>query len=104
YLEMSVAGVSFFSSQIVDEDYESLFDNQTRFHGTAFTLSGGAGVLLRISECMKLDIGLQASRGQKTWYRSVAPESANLRLSLEDGQAESFTHHLNYRMGLVFGF
>jgi len=104
YAEISLGGVSFFSTQIVDEGFEDYFDNQTKFHGTAFNLSGGAGLLVRLSQYVALDVAVMANRGQKTHYRSIAPSDANLKRTLEDGRHESFTHHVNYRFGFVFGF
>ncbi len=104
YAEVSLGGVSFFSTQIVDEGYEELFDNQTKFHGTAFNLSGGAGLMVKLSNYLALDVAVLANRGQKTHYRSIAPSDLNLKRTLEEGRHESFTHHVNFRMGFVFGF
>jgi len=104
YAEVSLGGVSFFSTQIVDEGFEDFFDNQTKFHGTAFNLSAGAGLMVKLSEYVALDMAVLANRGQKTHYRSISPSDINLKKTLDDGRHESFTHHVNYRLGFVFGF
>ncbi len=103
YLEARVGGTSFFSTQIATEE-TYLFEDITQFHGTAFTPGIGGGLQIKFKDLpIGLDLATTANLGTFTHYRSINPEVhdiSNLRMS--DGQYESSTHHLNYRIGIRF--
>ncbi len=105
YIEGRLGGTSFFSTQIATE-YTDLFEDKTKFHGTAFNAGIGGGVHIRFGNVpVGLDLAALANSGSFTNYRSINPEKIDTGVSLRmaDGQYESKTNHLNFRIGVRFG-
>lgn len=101
YVEGRLGGTSFFSTRMAVE-HTSLFDDTTRFHGTSFNAGLGAGVQINFCTMpISLDLAALANSGTHAVYRSINDlRGGAVRFS--DGQVESNTHHLNFRLGVRF--
>lgn len=104
YMEARIGGMSFFSSQLTDEKYQDYFEDNTTFHGTSLIGGIGGGAVIRLGSRLAMDMSIIASTGTRAKYRSIEPDAAELRRSLDYGQQESSIHNLNYKLGILFGF
>ena len=104
YVEGRLGGVSFFSTRMAEEGAEEYFESETSFHGTAFNMSVGGGLALNVGPNVAIDLGVSLNRGAKTDYRSIEAGDASLRRSLDYGVHKSYTHCMNYRLGILLGF
>jgi len=109
YGEGRVGATTFFSTtEAVEED--TGFEGEFDFHGTAFNLGIGAGVLINTSTLFRPDreagntwinLGFNAHSGSNATYRML-PEGDSTH-SLEDGQFTSLTHYFGFKAGVTFG-
>ena len=104
YLEARIGGQSYFSTRIAEENDEDVFDNKTTFHGTAFNLGLGSGILTKIRSNIFIDLGVSYNNGTKTAYRSLETIDSRFDKKLSAGIQKSKTNHFNYRLGILFGF
>ena len=104
YLETSLGGVSFFSTRMADEVYADYFESETTFHGTSLNIAIATGVIIKLSNAIAIDMKVQANNGSKTFYRAVDSTDASLRRGLDYGRQSSSTDHINYSLGILFGF
>ncbi len=104
YLDLHAGAMSFFSTRIYDSENVEYIDSQTEFHGSTLMLGVGGGLIYRLGQNVSLDLNVVANRGNKTYYRSIEPNDANLKHDLGYGQKESFTHNIAYELGVHFGF
>jgi len=109
YAEGRIGVTTFFSTTdalVEDTGFVGEFD----FHGTAFNLGIGAGLLINTSTLFRPDnepgnvwinLGFNGHSGTNTTYRML-PEGSTTP-SFEDGQYESLTYYLGFKAGVAFG-
>ncbi len=108
YAQGRVGMTTFFSSRIA-LDPTPEFEDTFEFHGTAFNVGLGGGVLInfgglfnkdKVQGNVNLDLGATLHSGSKTDYRYMAEGSQSL--SLDDGTYKSVTNYIDYRIGVAF--
>ncbi len=109
YSEARMGVTTFFST--TDAVLENTgFDGEFDFHGTAFNLGAGLGLMVNPGALFSKDrqrgdlwinMGINGHSGSRATYR-MHPEGDGV-FSLEDGKHESLTHYFGYRLGVVFG-
>ena len=104
YLEAAVGGVSFFSTQSLSDELTDFYETKTKFHGTALNLAIGTGVIIKLADHFAVDMRVQANSGTNTFYRSVESSEEDLKRNLNYGRSQSATDHINYSLGITFGF
>lgn len=109
YSEGRVGVTTFFSTTMAEDEYSD-FEGEFDFHGTAFNLGAGAGVMVNPKALFSkdkergnlwIDLAVNAHSGSNARYRMM-PEGDGMH-TFEDGQFESLTHYIGYRVGFVFG-
>lgn len=106
YGQARMGMTTFFSSRMPLET-TSEFKESFEFHGTAFNVGVGGGMLLNFKQIFKkepgtinLDLGVALHSGSSTDYRYM-PEGS-LSDTLDDGVYKSVTNYIDYRIGLLF--
>ena len=103
-----VGMTTFFSSRTPVE-VTSEFTESFEFHGTAFNVGVGGGVLINFGGLFNkekqqsnanLDLGASLHSGSKTGYRYM-PEGSQ-SATLDDGSYQSVTNYIDYRIGIIF--
>lgn len=94
------AGLTTFFSSTTPIDSDTGYRGEFNFHGTAFNTGLGGGFLYRVGSGIWINIGANLHSGSKVGYRYM-PES-DQSVSLDDGQYESLTHYMGYRLGVSF--
>ena len=98
YGELRMGITTFFSSRTAVNEYEDRFDNQFKFHGTAFNTGLGAGIMLNprgmFSEDKEpgkvwVNLGANVHSGTATTYRNI--EDKDGIYSLKEGKYKSLT-------------
>ena len=109
YAEGRIGITTFFSTtEAVEED--TGFEGEFDFHGSAFNLGIGTGVLINTNTLFNpendagnlwINLGFNAHAGSNTTYRML-PEG-NSAHSFDDGQYTSLTHYFGFKAGVTFG-
>lgn len=109
YSEARLGVTTFFSTtDAVEENTE--FDGEFDFHGTAFNMGAGAGLMINPKALFSkdhergnwwIDMGVNAHSGSRANYR-MHPEGEGV-FTLEDGKHESLTHYFGFKLGVIFG-
>ncbi len=99
YAEARIGFTTFFSSTIPN-DSNTDYQGEFKFHGSAFNTGLGGGILYRVGTNIWINLGANIHSGSEADYRYM-PES-NQSALLEDGQFESLTHYMGYRLGVSF--
>ena len=106
YGQTRVGMTTFFSSRTPMESTNE-FKESFEFHGTAFNMGIGGGMLLNFRQIFKkeagvinLDLGAAVHSGSTANYRYM-PEGT-LSDTLDDGVYKSVTNYIDYRIGLLF--
>lgn len=109
YSEARVGVTTFFSTTDAVRENTG-FDGEFDFHGTAFNMGAGVGIMVnpaalfnkdREANDFWLDFAINGHSGSNASYR-MHPEGEGT-FSLDDGKHKSLTHYLGYRIGVVFG-
>lgn len=102
-------GMTTFFSSITPVEVTSDFSESFEFHGTAFNVGVGGGVLINFRGLfnkekqqgnVNLDLGASLHSGSKTGYRYMAEGSQST--SLDEGTYQSVTNYIDYRIGIIF--
>jgi hypothetical protein len=106
YMEGRTGMTTFFSSKMA-EDEEADFDDEFKWHGTAFNTGIGGGVKLNLSGLYRkdsenykkiwLDLAVTTNSGSKTSYRNATEDTR----VLSDANYTSLTNYLHYRIGIA---
>ena len=108
YAQGRLGMTTFFSSRTpveITPDFEETFE----FHGTAFNVGAGGGVLINFGALfskekqqglVNLDLGVSLHSGSKTDYRYM--QEGSLSTTLDDGTFKSVTNYIDYRIGIIF--
>jgi hypothetical protein len=108
YAQGRVGMTTFFSSRTPVE-LTSEFRETFEFHGTAFNVGAGGGVLINFGTLfnkekkpgmVSLDLGASIHSGSKTDYRFMQEGSQSS--TLDDGTYQSVTNYIDYRLGVIF--
>lgn len=109
YSEARIGVTTFFSTtEAILEN--TGFNGEFEFHGTAFNMGAGVGLLInpaalftkdREPSGVWLDFAINGHSGSKASYR-MHPEGEGV-FSLDDGKHRSLTHYFGYRLGVIFG-
>lgn len=108
YAEARIGITTFFSS-IIAYDENSPYPGEFSFHGTAFNTGLGGGLMLNPhaifsdgSEAGRLwiELGVNVHSGTVTDYRYMPEGGASV--PLDEGEYESLTHYVGYKVGFVF--
>ena len=109
YSEGRVGVTTFFST--TDATLENTdFEGEFEFHGTAFNVGAGLGVMINPNALFGkdkdrgswwIDLAVNAHSGSSARYRML-PEGPGT-FTLDDGQHRSMTHYLGYRVGVIWG-
>ena len=108
YAQGRIGMTTFFSSRIA-LDPTAEFEDSFEFHGTAFNVGLGGGVLINFGAMfskdktqgnVNLDLGASVHSGTKTDYRYMAEGSQSV--SLNAGTYQSVTNYIVYRIGVIF--
>ncbi len=94
------AGLTTFFSSTVPLESDTGYSGEFEFHGTAFNTGFGSGIQRRIGSNIWINVGANLHSGSKVDYRYM-PES-DQSVSLEDGQYQSLSHYMGYRLGVSF--
>jgi hypothetical protein len=107
YAEGRTGITTFFSSKMAEDD-DSAFDDEFKFHGSAFNTGFGGGVKLNLSGLYKkdsenhkkiwLDVAVTANSGSRTNYRNATSDTK----SLSEANYTSLTNYLHYRIGIAY--
>lgn len=105
YGEGRVGMTTFFSSSIALTETTE-FDDQFKFHGTAFNTGLGGGVTLNLGKVFNgernawnLDGGVAVHSGSNAVYRDM--DAVDTPASFEEARFRSLTHYIGYRFGLL---
>ncbi len=109
YSEARLGLTTFFST--TDAALENTgFDGEFSFHGTAFNMGAGIGLMVnpgalfskdRERDNLWINMGINGHSGSRATYR-MHPEGDGV-FSLEEGTHESLTHYFGYKLGVIFG-
>jgi len=105
YAEGRIGATTFFSSRLAENE-DAPFEDEFKFHGTAFNSGLGAGVTINFGQLfgkerniLNLDLGAKLHSGSTSSYREM--DNIDRASSLEEGQYRSLTHYMGYHFGLL---
>ncbi len=108
YAQVRIGMTTFFSSRTPVE-LTNEFQESFEFHGTAFNVGAGGGVLINFGGLfdkekqqgnVNLDLGASLHSGSKAGYRYMKEGSQSV--TLDDGTYKSVTNYIDYRIGIIF--
>ena len=100
YAEGRIGITTFFSTGSTASPVGRHPENDSKIHGTAFNTGLGGGILYQIFDKLWINAGVNLHSGNTANYRYIPKSEGTTAPTLEDGDHQSLTHYVGYRLGV----
>ena len=100
YAEGRIGATTFFSASSTSRPGEKHSENNSKLHGTAFNTGLGGGILYQVFDNLWINAGVNLHSGNTADYRYIPESEGTTAPTLKDGDHQSLTHYVGYRLGV----
>ena len=102
YAEGRIGATTFFSDSSTSSPSQGGKhpEDDFKIHGTAFNTGLGGGILYQIFDNLWINAGVNLHSGNTADYRYIPKSEGTTAPTLEDGDHQSLTHYVGYRLGV----